>query len=61
MKTPGGTIHIVDDDPSFLRAVSRLLRGHGFVVETFASGGDFLAQRTQDAQGCVLADVQMPA
>jgi FixJ family two-component response regulator len=60
MSTPAGTVHIVDDDPSFLRAISRLLAAHGYEVQTFASAADFLAKRTTDAPGCLLADVQMP-
>ena len=54
------TVHIVDDDPSFLAAASRLMRAHGFAVRTFASATEFLAQRDADAPGCVLADVRMP-
>jgi FixJ family two-component response regulator len=55
----GATIHIVDDDPSFLGALSRFLRASGYVVETFANARDFLA-RPADGPGCVLADVRMP-
>ena len=55
------TVHIVDDDASFLAATSRLLRASGFAVRTFASAAEFLAQReAEDAPGCLLADVQMP-
>jgi len=54
------TVHIVDDNAYFLTATSRLLRASGFVVRTFTSAGDFLAQRDGDAPGCVLADVRMP-
>ncbi len=54
------TVHIVDDDASFLAATSRLLRASGFAVKTFGSAGDFLTQRAEDAPGCVLADVRMP-
>jgi two-component system response regulator FixJ len=54
------TVHIVDDDAYFLTATSRLLRASGFVVRTFTSADDFLAQRDGDAPGCVLADVRMP-
>jgi FixJ family two-component response regulator len=54
------TIQIVDDDPSFLTATSRLLRASGFAVKTFASASEFLAQHNSDALGCVLADLQMP-
>jgi FixJ family two-component response regulator len=53
-------VHIVDDNPSFLSATSRLLRASGFTVRTFGSANDFLTQRDEDASGCVLADVQMP-
>ena len=54
------TVHIVDDDAPFLEAISRLLRASGFAVRTFGSASDFLAQRVEDAPGCVLADLQMP-
>jgi FixJ family two-component response regulator len=54
------TVQIVDDDPSFLVAASRLLRASGFAVKTFSSASDFLAQRDTDAPGCVVADLRMP-
>jgi FixJ family two-component response regulator len=60
MNTISPTVHIVDDDASFRTAVSRLLRGSGFVVKTFPSAREFLAQRDADAAGCVVADLQMP-
>jgi two-component system, LuxR family, response regulator FixJ len=53
-------IHLVDDDASFLAAISRLLRASGFTVKTFSSASDFLEQRDTNAPGCVLADLQMP-
>jgi FixJ family two-component response regulator len=57
---PPATVHIVDDDASFLAATSRLLRASGFAVKAFSSASDFLAQRDIDASGCVVADLQMP-
>jgi FixJ family two-component response regulator len=60
MKATEPIVHIVDDDASFLAATSRLLRASGFAVRTFASATQFIAERDADAQGCVLADVQMP-
>jgi FixJ family two-component response regulator len=51
---------VVDDDASFLTAVARILRASGFVVKTFASAGEFLAQPEADVPGCVLVDLQMP-
>jgi len=53
-------VHIVDDDASFLIAIARLLRAHGFCVKTYSSAHEFLAQRAADTPGCVLADLQMP-
>ncbi len=55
-------VHIVDDDPLFLRSVSRLLRATGFHVKGFTSPEDFLSHRAQypDTPGCVILDLQMP-
>lgn len=58
--TPIPLIRIVDDDASFLNAVSRLLRASGFVVKVFASAETLLAGLEPDVPGCVLADLQMP-
>ena len=54
------TVHVVDDDASFLSAISRLLRANGFAVKTYSSAREFLERRDADAPGCVLADLQMP-
>jgi len=53
-------VHVVDDDASFLTAISRLLRANGFTVKTYSSAHKFLAHRDADAPGCVLADLRMP-
>lgn len=54
-------IHIVDDDPSVLQALKRLLRSWGMQVRTSASGEEFLSalSRSHDAD-CSVIDVQMP-
>jgi FixJ family two-component response regulator len=54
------TIFIVDDDASYRRAVSRLLRAGGYVTQTFASATEFLQSPRPDAPGCVLLDLHMP-
>jgi FixJ family two-component response regulator len=54
------TVFVVDDDPSFLTSVARLLRASRFTVKAFPSAADFLAQLTSDTAGCVVADLQMP-
>jgi len=60
MKPGSATIHLVDDDDSFRRAVSRLLQAAGFVVRGYASAAEFLLARAQEQPGCVLLDVHMP-
>ena len=54
------TVHIVDDDSSFLVAMSRFLRASGFRVETYSSARAFLDQSRGDEAGCVIADLHMP-
>jgi len=60
MKPGSATIHLVDDDDSFRRAVSRLLQVAGFVVRGYASAAEFLLARVEEQPGCVLLDVHMP-
>jgi FixJ family two-component response regulator len=55
-----GTVYIVDDDASFLKSVSRLLRAAGYSVQAFESAKQFLEQLAPEMTGCVLADLQMP-
>jgi two-component system response regulator FixJ len=55
-----GTVFIVDDDASFLRSVSRLLRAAGYSVQAFESAENFLEQVAPGMSGCVLTDLQMP-
>jgi FixJ family two-component response regulator len=54
-------VHVVDDDDSLRKAVTRLLRAAGYDVRAYASAGDFaLASRENNRRGCVLLDVRMP-
>ena len=60
--TSAGTIFIVDDDATFARGLSRLIRAAGWKPEVYSSAADFLARgRLDDGTcGCVLLDVKMP-
>ena len=60
MSTAAPIVYLVDDDPSFLGAMARLLSLRGFVVRSFASAAALLAQLTPDTRGCVVADLRMP-
>lgn len=55
-----GTVYIVDDDASFRKSVSRLLRAAGYAVQAFESAEKFLEQLAPGMSGCVLVDLQMP-
>lgn len=57
---PPATVFIVDDDVSFLRAVSRLLRASGFHVVIHNSAAEFLAELRPEMTGCVITDLMMP-
>ena len=54
------TVFVVDDDPSFRRAVSRLPRAAGHQVRVFSSGSAFVESLPAKGPGCVIADLQMP-
>lgn len=60
MSEDATTVFVVDDDPSALRAVSRLLRLSGFRVAEFGSAAAFLAQLHPGVAGCVVTDLKMP-
>ncbi|PYM97725.1 MAG: DNA-binding response regulator [Candidatus Rokuibacteriota bacterium] len=57
MSSAVAVIHVVDDDPSFLAAVSRLLRASGFAVKTFQSATGFLSCLSAETHGCLIADL----
>lgn len=52
-------VYVVDDDNAFRDSLALMLRLKGFTAETFASGEAFLANVTEQTQGCLLIDMQM--
>lgn len=59
-------IHVVDDDPAVLKALTRLLRAEGRAVAGHASAEAFLAAVEADAAadapppGCAVLDIELP-
>jgi len=53
-------VYLVDDNASFLHALSCLLKLAGHRVETFASATEFLARHQPQNRGCVITDLRMP-
>ncbi|WP_437774737.1 response regulator transcription factor [Sorangium sp. So ce1097] len=54
------TVFVVDDDPSVLRALERLLRAAGYAVEAYASPSEFLERAPSERPGCAVVDLRMP-
>jgi two-component system response regulator HydG len=54
------SICVLDDDPSMLKAVERLLKAEGFDVEKFSDPAAFLATIGQAPCGVAILDVWMP-
>ncbi|UQA58739.1 response regulator transcription factor [Polyangium aurulentum] len=53
-------VFVVDDDPSVLRGLERLLRSAGYKVEAHASPRAFLERAPSEGPGCVVVDLRMP-
>ncbi|MBN8911202.1 MAG: response regulator [Rhizobiales bacterium] len=51
-------VFVVDDDAVVLRAMRDLLHEHGYAVEIFTNGEDFLHAERSD--GCLLIDARLP-
>jgi RNA polymerase sigma factor (sigma-70 family) len=56
-----GTVHIVDDDASFVTAMERRLKVAGYDVVTYPSALQLLDRIPDESEpGCILLDVQIP-
>ena len=54
------TVLVVDDDPSVLRSLKRLISASGFQVQTFAGPSALLAGETPRSNACMIVDIDMP-
>jgi FixJ family two-component response regulator len=57
-KTP--IVYLVDDDPSVLKSMTRLLTVEGFKTSAFSSPHKFLEEHDISAPGCIVMDLAMP-
>ena len=60
MSSPAATVHVVDDDPSVLRSLTRLIGAAGYRVRTYERASDFLERRLPKGPKCLVLDLQMP-
>ena len=57
--TTDASVLVVDDDPTVLSSLSRLVRSAGFDVRTFSNPEDFLREELPPGPTCVLLDLFM--
>src|SRR4030095_1208963 len=55
-----GTILVIDDEPSMVRALAGLLRRDGYLVGTASNGRHALAQLQERPYDVILCDLRMP-
>lgn len=53
------TIAVIDDNPSMLKGLDRLLSAHGFRVQTFTSAELFLERFAECKADCLLLDIHL--
>ena len=53
-------IAVLDDESRMRSALRRLLQTHGFRVELFETGGDFISAAPTSHPDCLLLDLHMP-
>lgn len=58
---PSMLIAVVDDEEPIRRALGRLLRSAGLLVETFTTGHEFLQSLHHHRPSCVILDLHMPS
>ena len=54
------TVVVVDDDPSVLSSLKRMLSANGFNVKTFAKPSELIASETPGSNACIVADIDLP-
>ena len=52
-------VAVLDDEPQMLKALRRLLTAHGFRVEVYERGKDFLAALPSHPADCLVLDLHM--
>jgi CheY-like chemotaxis protein len=57
---PPVTVLLIDDEPSFVRALAALLRRDGYTVDTVENGERALVQLQERRYDVILCDLRMP-
>ena len=59
-KTEISHVHIVDDDDSVRKGLSRLMRSAGIASDAYGNPESFLAEVHNEDHACILMDITMP-
>jgi FixJ family two-component response regulator len=54
------TVAVLDDESNMRSALARLLRIHGYVIDLYATGQEFLDSLASISPDCLLLDLHMP-
>lgn len=60
MSQTNSVVAVLDDEPEMRKALRRLLATHGFSVEEYETGSDFLAALSSHPADCLVLDLHMP-
>ncbi len=60
MNDASQVVFLIDDEPSVLKALARVIGATGFRTASFSSSQSFLEQYEPAARGCIVLDVSMP-
>lgn len=60
MNPPQSVVAVLDDEPQMRKALRRLLVSHGFRVEDYRSGREFLNALPAHPIDCLVLDLHMP-
>jgi two-component system response regulator FixJ len=52
-------VYVVDDDPSTLTRVSRMMRAAGYAVKMFTRGAELIEDLGAGSNGCIVAELRM--
>ena len=60
MNETSPVVAVLDDEPQMRKALRRLLASHGFRVEEYECGKDFLEELPSHPADCLVLDLHMP-
>ena len=60
VSTTSASVHVIDDDDSFRRSITRMLEAAGFLAAGYSCAGDFMLRYPRGGNACILLDITMP-